>query len=132
MCSDLAKRRQRLPDRTIQRLDDKPTLRPGLSLYWTAFAELKSTRGIGMDIGSIPWTAVKQWCDEHDIRGDQRADVFHLVDAMDRAFLEWRARKQDLGKKHNKARGNGNQPSARSGLSAPTRRSGRSRRRKRP
>lgn len=75
---------QPLPDK----IANAPRLGRGLDLYYIAFQDLSSCRNVGMAVGPIPWTAIKLYCDEHKIKGEQRDDVFFLVAALDEAYRE--------------------------------------------
>lgn len=46
-----------------------------------------------MSLGSIPWTAINEYCREHRIEGELRGDMFHHVRALDNAYLEYIAKK---------------------------------------
>lgn len=48
-----------------------------------------------MDVGPIPWTATLQWCEEYEIVGEQREDLFYHVQALDSAFLKWRSQENE-------------------------------------
>jgi len=74
------------------KIANAPQLRLGLELFFSVFRDLDSTRQIGNFEGSIPWTAIKQYCDEYDIVGEQRDDVFYFVRNIDEAYLKIKAR----------------------------------------
>lgn len=76
-----------------KQIEQAPQLILGLDLYFDAFAELSSCRSIGMAEGPIPWTAIRAWCDENEVVGEQREKTFRIVRAMDVAYLKWRSKK---------------------------------------
>jgi hypothetical protein len=62
-----------------------PELWPGLSLYFSAYVDLRTCAADG---GPVPWTATDQWATSNDLDGDQRRALHHHVRAMDGAFLD--------------------------------------------
>lgn len=84
-----------LPDK----IANAPELARGLELYFMAFQELTTCRSLGMSVGPIPWTAIKLFCDEHEIEGEQRDDAFYLVKALDDAYREYLDKQADKDKK---------------------------------
>lgn len=70
-------------------IQQRPELLCGLDLYLGAFNELASCRPLGPNgvDGPIPWTAIRDWAIEHDLRGEQRGDLFHHVRVLDNAYL---------------------------------------------
>jgi hypothetical protein len=60
----------------------------GLELFYGAFLDLTTDRPMGWDARPIPWTAIKDYADAYDIRGEQREDLFDLIRAMDKAYLK--------------------------------------------
>lgn len=73
---------------------NKPSLMPGLELFYTAFVDLTTCRG-GMGDGPIPWTAIQEYCDHIEVYGGQRARLHACVRAMDITFLEHHRKKID-------------------------------------
>lgn len=81
-------------------LENVPEVELGNELYLRAFMELSSCRelGFGME-GPIPWNQIRDWCAFHDITGETRDDLFHLVKVLDLAFLRFsRNKARDAGK----------------------------------
>lgn len=68
----------------------KPELLDGLEAYYRAFEQLTSCRNVGLDEGPIPWTAIRDYANEHRIVGDMRSDLFHHVRALDNEYLRKR------------------------------------------
>lgn len=75
-----------------QTMIDKPILKIGLQLFFTAFNQLSSCRSSGMSIGPIPWTAIAMWCNEYKLVDGQRRAVFLHVRVMDLAYMEYVAK----------------------------------------
>ena len=71
----------------------------GLEFYLEAFRELGTTRGIGMGIGPIPFTAILQYSRLYDV--DDFEEFLFLIRQMDNCYLELEAKRQkaELGKK---------------------------------
>ena len=46
-----------------------------------------------MGLGPIPWTAMDAYCRIHELEDDAYDDFFHLVWALDRAYLDHMAAK---------------------------------------
>ena len=76
------------------KIKNAPTLHGGLELFYKAFLDLTSCRSIGEAYGQIPWTATRDWCNEHDITGEQREDLYYLVRALDMEYLDIVRKKQ--------------------------------------
>lgn len=77
------------------RIANAPELDIGLELFYVAFFDLHSCRQIGFSAGPIPWTAIRDYANEHNIFGDQREDLFYYVQMMDKAYLEWQSKEAD-------------------------------------
>lgn len=83
------KSRLPLPDA----IANAPELDLGLDLYFNAFMDLTTCRQLGMAEGPIPWTAIRHYCDEHDLDGEQRDDLFFHVRELDNVYLKFRSAK---------------------------------------
>lgn len=70
-----------------------PQLFDGLELYYLAFIDLSTDRGIGFGEGPIPWTSIDRYCARLGLEGEEREDFHHYVRAMDKTFLAFRAKK---------------------------------------
>ncbi len=101
--------RSRMP--IPERIRNAPVLHLGLDFFFKAWLELGSCRAVGMEEGPIPWSVIRTYCNEYDIVGELREDMFYLVRSMDNAYLDHRrekAKKQRLTetKGQKKPRGN--------------------------
>lgn len=75
------------------RIENAPSIWPGLELYYLGFLELNSSRQIGMGLGPIPWLAIEQYCAAKQLDDDQREAMHHHVTEMDRVYLKVQAKK---------------------------------------
>lgn len=73
---------------------DAPELELGLDLFYLAFMDLTTCRSMGFGEGPIPWSAVRDYCDEMELEGDQREDMFNHIRMMDTTYLNHRASKK--------------------------------------
>jgi hypothetical protein len=56
--------------------------------YWNAFNNLTSERAIGMGIGSIPYSAIRRYADEYDMRSRDEFDFFcGIIQGLDSEYL---------------------------------------------
>lgn len=63
----------------------------GDEFYLAAFWELSSTRSQGWGEGQIPWTAMKDYAEFHELEDDVARAFVQVMRAMDSAYLEWQA-----------------------------------------
>lgn len=66
----------------------------GLELFMEAFWELTTCRSLSMAEGPIPWTAIRSYCDELELWGEQRDDMFFHIRALDNEYLKHRNAKR--------------------------------------
>lgn len=79
-----------LPDR----IQNAPSILPGLELYYIGFLDLTSSRQIGgMGIGPIPWLAVEQYCQVMELDDDQRTAMHFHVTELDKAYIRHQQKK---------------------------------------
>lgn len=70
-------------------MKDKPVVPPYLVWFWTAYWELDTCRTWTYGYPrAIPWLAVKQYADYHDMDFDY---LFGIVYRMDDAYLRYKA-----------------------------------------
>lgn len=86
------RRRQPLPER----VQNAPTLLPGLELFYIAFLELSTCRHIGFVSGPIPWTAVDAYATRHRYDDELRTELEHHIHAMDEAYLKYWEKKRGI------------------------------------
>ena len=73
-----------LPDR----IENAPSIWPGLELYYIGFIELTTSRQIGMGIGPIPWVVIEQYCALKDLDEEQREAMHYHIIEMDTVYLK--------------------------------------------
>lgn len=60
-----------------------------LQFYWTAFNDLSTDRQIGMGVGPIPYSAIRSYATDYNIRSRDEFDYFlRLMMAMDTRYLQ--------------------------------------------
>lgn len=75
-------------------LRDAPEVAPGLELYYHAFQRLSTCRPVGMGLGPIPWTSIKQYAILQELDQLQSEALEYHISRMDSAFLD-RMNKKD-------------------------------------
>lgn len=70
-------------------MDNAPQLLPGLAEVFAAFNELSTCRNIGLAVGPIPWTAIRQYAEFMGLDDLQFENFNFLIRSMDRAYMEW-------------------------------------------
>lgn len=78
-----------------ERIANAPELTVGLEVFYVAFWDLCSDRPSGLDLGQIPWSSIKLYCDEIDADEELREDMYHIIRGMDAAFLKHLQSKRD-------------------------------------
>lgn len=79
-----------LPDR----IKNAPELKLGLELYLNAFFDLDAERPSSFDIGSIPWSKMKDYACFYDFDEDQTEDLIFFIKRMDAAYIKRQKAKQ--------------------------------------
>lgn len=76
------------------RIENAPSIAPGLELYYMGFLELTSSRSMGgFGIGPIPWLAIEQYCRMMELDAEQAEAMHHHVTEMDRAYIKHQQKK---------------------------------------
>ena len=78
-----------------EKIKNAPVLWIGLQLYWTAFFDLTTCRSSGLTVAPIPWSVMKDYAIAKEFDADQTESLFYLIRAMDNAYMDFRARKQE-------------------------------------
>ena len=65
---------------------DEPEISPGTEFFLQATVHLLSCRGVGMDLGPVPWTAVYAYCEAVDFADWER--MFNIVNIVDSNLRE--------------------------------------------
>jgi hypothetical protein len=78
---------------------EEPETPPMASFYIRAFWELSTERQIGLAIGPIPVSKIRECAQDRGVR--DVAEFLAIIQALDRAYLQWvseqRKQKQDDG-----------------------------------
>lgn len=72
-------------------IKNAPELLPGLQFVFEAFGELNTTRAMGQVEGPIPWTAIREYAEVYDVRGDEFDEFNYLIRAMDLEYMSFRS-----------------------------------------
>jgi len=83
--------RERLP--LPKRIQNAPEMWIGLELYYGAFLDLNTCRPSGWSVCPIPWTAIADYAVAHEIKGEQRDDLFYFIRYLDSAYLKYYEKK---------------------------------------
>ncbi len=71
-----------------------------MSLVLDAWNTLDSCRGIGMDVGAIPYTAILAWCDRRKYLDDELTDMIaDAINHLDAERMRTRAAKREAEKR---------------------------------
>jgi hypothetical protein len=74
-------------------LRNRPTLFPGVAIYWQCFSDLTGDRQAGWGVGPIPWLAIDRWAAREGIDDpDDFALLVHLVRVIDGEWLAVKAK----------------------------------------
>ena len=65
-----------------------------LQAVWDGWWHLGAGRQVGMAIGGLSWTEMRNWCEDHGITGEERLRWIRLMQAMDATALAHWGRKQ--------------------------------------
>jgi hypothetical protein len=71
-----------------EKIQNAPSLRPGLELYYIAFQDLMASRPVGMGVGPIWWSTVQTYCEAKHLSEDQTDAMHNHIKAMDAAYLK--------------------------------------------
>ena len=78
-----------LPDR----IQNAPSLMPGLELYYEAFMDLMTSRSTGFGNGPIWWKTVQDYAKDNEFSDDQREDLHYHIREMDTVYMKHLAKK---------------------------------------
>lgn len=86
-----ARERRPLP----RAIANAPELNLGLEFAYSSFWELSSCRPTGWGFGPIPYSTIADFIRAQELDEDDGEDFFYLIRAMDKAFLEYHAEKEN-------------------------------------
>ncbi len=70
-------------------IKDAPELCLGLDIFFKGFTTLTTCRPIGMSgVGSIPWTAMNDYCIHIGLTGEDHEDFCYLVSKIDQEYVK--------------------------------------------
>lgn len=75
------------------KIENAPSLLPGLELYYIAFIDLMASRQMGFAVGAIQWEVVQYYCDSHRLRKDQCDDMHYHIKNLDTFYINHSAKK---------------------------------------
>lgn len=79
-----------IPDR----IQNAPSILPGLELYYIGFLELSTSRQLGgFGFGPIPWLSIEQYCQVLELDEDQKMAMHHHIAEMDKAYVKHQQKK---------------------------------------
>ena len=90
----LLKLAERMRGPIPDKIQKAPELQVGLELFLEAFQVLTTCRGAmyGSE-GPIPWTAMREYCNEYGIEGEERDYFYEVISHMDNTYLNFKATK---------------------------------------
>ncbi len=72
-----------------EKIKNAPSLHTGLELFFTAFTDLSSSRPIGNVEGMIPWGAIQDYCERHDLSAETTEDMHFHIGELDLARAKY-------------------------------------------
>ncbi len=72
---------------------DEPAIDDVERVYLKAFIDLQTCRQIGMDVGPIPWDAIRDYANDLRLSGQMRVLFCEVIRAMDNEWMKDHARK---------------------------------------
>lgn len=71
-----------------EKIENAPSLRPGLELYYIGFMDLLASRQVGMGMGPIWWTTIQEYCEKKGLDLEQTEAMHHHISAMDNVYMK--------------------------------------------
>lgn len=75
------------------RIENAPSILPGLELYYIGFLELSSCRQIGFGVGPISWISIEQYCQLKGLDEEQTESMHYHIVRMDAVFMKTESKK---------------------------------------
>ena len=76
-----------------QRLENAPSLLPGLELYYMGFMDLMASRQVGFSVGPIWWETVQKYCETYRLGEEQTEDMHYHIRNLDTVYLDYQQKK---------------------------------------
>jgi hypothetical protein len=71
-----------------EKIENAPSLRPGLELYYIGFMDLMASRQIGMGMGPIWWGTVQDYCERKHLDEEQTEAMHHHIRTLDTFYMK--------------------------------------------
>lgn len=84
-----------IPDQLL----NEPMLHEGLDIYYSAFWELNTDRQVGMGLGPIPYSSIRNYCKDRGLGGDQSDNMMRLLRKMDSEFIKFQEKQAKKARK---------------------------------
>lgn len=75
------------------KIENAPSLLPGLDLYYLGFQDLMASRQVGMGVGPIWWGTIQDYCERKGLDEEQTEAMQHHIKVMDVVFLKYSQKK---------------------------------------
>lgn len=76
-----------------EKIQNAPSLLPGLELYYIGFMDLMASRHVGMGVGPIWWGTVQDYCERKGLDEEQSEAMQYHVKAMDSVYIKYSQKK---------------------------------------
>ena len=77
-----------------EKIANAPRLQLGLDLYFDAFFDLSTCRPIGMGMGPIPWSVIRDYAETFRLSEEQTDDLSYYVRVLDVEYMKHQAPKK--------------------------------------
>lgn len=71
-----------------EKIQNAPSLKPGLELYYLGFMDLMASRSTGMSAGPIWWDTIQTYCEAKGLDEDQTDAMHQHIKALDQEYLK--------------------------------------------
>lgn len=71
-----------------EKIENAPSLLPGLELYYAGFLDLMASRQVGMGIGPLWWGTIQDYCDRKGLDEEQTEAMHFHLKMMDIVYLK--------------------------------------------
>jgi hypothetical protein len=71
-----------------EKIQNAPSLLPGLELYYIGFMDLVNSRQTGFGMGPIWWNTIQDYCERKKLDEEQTEAMHHHIGAMDIVYTK--------------------------------------------
>lgn len=71
-----------------EKIQNAPSLWPGLELYYIGFMDLMASRQSGFGIGPIWWGTIQDYCERKGLDEEQTEAMHHHIRALDEVYMK--------------------------------------------